>query len=146
MRWLSFHKLKSRASKTTTVMTGNCQRLPRKTKKLPKATQRGRGQKQDRAHAEPLTDQNGSDGEGDEKRDRNKRHHANADDRSGFELAHMSHPFRAHGPEKSTAQRHEQIKYNRQENTKRGEAEQPAMRRRRRIVRARRHHESPADN
>jgi len=59
---------------------------------------RGCGQKQDRTHAEPLSDQDRSNGEGDEKPDRNKRHRANADDRAGFELAHVPDLLRAHAP------------------------------------------------
>ena len=65
------------------------------------------GQKQDRTRAEPLSDRDGSDGEGNEKRDRHKRHHTEADDRAGFELACMSNLLRAHGAEKATAQRDE---------------------------------------
>ena len=104
------------------MMTGELPAAAEENKEASEGGPRGRSQKQNRAHAEPLTDQDGSDGEGNEKGDRNKRHHANADDRSGFEFAHMSHPFRAHGAEKSAAPSHEQIKDNRQENTKNGEA------------------------
>src|SRR5207249_11647728 len=77
-------------------------------KETSEGDRRGRCQKQDRAHAEPLTDQNGSDGEGDEKRDRDKRHHRNADECTKFELARMPH-VRGHRAEEVTAQGAKQV-------------------------------------
>src|SRR5436190_16595449 len=74
-----------------------------KNKETSEGDPRGRSQKQDRAHAEPLSDQDRSNGKGDKKRDRNKRHQTNADDRSGFELAHVPDMLRAHGADKEAA-------------------------------------------
>src|SRR5947208_6746054 len=98
-----------------------------KNKETSESHPRGCGQKQNRTHAKPLGDRYGSDGDGDEKRHRNKCHHADADDRAAFELAHVLDLLRGHGAEKATAQRNEQIKHNRQENTEYGEAEQPVI-------------------